>query len=69
MFNFKNALRTAVVAGSAFAANAMAAVDVAGVTTAITNAEAGAHSVGTVIIGVVASLAVVGIIIALVRKL
>jgi hypothetical protein len=47
----------------------MAAVDVAGVTTAITNAEAGAHSVGTVIIGVVASLAVVGIIIALVRKL
>ena len=54
---------------SAVTGSAMAAVDVAGVTTAISNAEAGAHSVGTVVIGVVAGLAVVGIIIGLVRKL
>ena len=54
---------------SAVAGSAMAAVDVAGVTTPIATAEAGAHSVGTVVIGVVAGLAVVGIIIGLVRKL
>ena len=51
------------------AANVHAAVDVAGVNTAIGNAETAAHSVGTTVIGVVAGLAVVAIIIGLVRKL
>lgn len=65
-----NALFVAgAAAASTVAGSAMAAVDVAGVTTAIGTAEASAHSVGTVVIGVVASLAVVGIIIGLVRKL
>lgn len=48
---------------------AYAAVDVTGVNTAITNAETSAHSIGTTVIGVVAGLAVVGIVIGLVRKL
>lgn len=48
---------------------AVAQIDVAGVTTAIGTAETSAHSVGTVIIGVIAGLAVVGIVIGLVRKL
>jgi len=47
----------------------MAAVDVAGVSTAIGVAETSAHSIGTVVIGVVAGLAVVGIVLGLVRKL
>jgi hypothetical protein len=68
-----NKLKALFIAGAAsasvVASNAMAAIDVGGVTTAIGNAEAGAHSVGTVVIGVVASLAVVGIIIGLVKKL
>ena len=51
------------------AVNANAAVDVAGVNTAIGTAETSAHSVGTTIIGVIAGLAVVTIIIGLVRKL
>ena len=46
-----------------------AAVDVTGVNTAISNAETSAHSIGTTVIGVVAGLAVVGIVIGLVRKL
>jgi hypothetical protein len=49
--------------------SAMAAVDVTGVNTAIGNAETSAHSIGTTVIGVVAGLAVVGIVIGLVRKL
>lgn len=53
--------------GAAAASNA--AVDVAGVNTAIGTAETSAHSVGTTVIGVVAGLAVVTIIIGLVRKL
>ena len=53
--------------GAAAASNA--AVDVAGVNTAIGTAETAAHSVGTTIIGVIAGLAVVTIIIGLVRKL
>lgn len=48
---------------------AFAAVDVAGVSTAIGVAETSAHSIGTVVIGVVAGLAVVGIVLGLVRKL
>jgi hypothetical protein len=61
---------TAVVAGATtVAANVHAAVDVAGVNTAIGTAETSAHSVGTTVIGVVAGLAVVSIIIGLVRKL
>jgi len=51
------------------ASAANAAVDVAGVNTAIGVAETSAHSIGTTVIGVVAGLAVVGIVIALVRKL
>lgn len=66
-------LKALFVAGaasaSAFAGNALAAIDTAGVNTQITNAEASAHSVGTIVIGVVASLAVVGIVIGLVKKL
>lgn len=59
-----------VVGGSLMAANdLLAAVDVAGVNTAIGTAETSAHSVGTTVIGVVAGLAVVSIIIGLVRKL
>lgn len=50
-------------------AQAQAAIDVTGTNTAITNAEASAHSIGTTVIGVVAGLAVVGIVIGLVRKL
>jgi hypothetical protein len=46
-----------------------AAIDVAGVNTEISNAETSAHSVGTIVIGVVASLAVVTIVIGLVKKL
>ena len=56
--------------GAAFGAQmASAAVDVAGVSTAIGVAETSAHSIGTVVIGVVAGLAVVGIVLGLVRKL
>lgn len=53
--------------GAAAASNA--AVDVTGVNTAISTAETSAHSIGTTVIGVVAGLAVVGIVIGLVRKL
>lgn len=68
--NGRNAVSTAVLAGSVLVANsAVADVDVAGVTTAIGKAETSAHSVGTVVIGVVAGLAVVSIILGLVRKL
>ena len=69
MSKIKGLFVAGIAAATAVSSNAMAAVDVAGVTTAITNAEASAHSVGTVVIGVVAGLAVVGIVIALVRKL
>lgn len=67
----KKKLRNASIAvvGFAVASGANAGVDVAGVNTAIGTAETSAHSVGTVIIGVVASLAVVPIIIGLVKKL
>lgn len=51
------------------AQSALAAIDVEGVETAIGAAETSAHSVAVVVIGVVAGLAVVGIIIGLVRKL
>ncbi len=66
LLNLKNA---AVAAGTAFAGQVYAAVDVAGVNTAIGTAETSAHSIGTTVIGVVAGLAVVGIVIGLVRKL
>jgi len=48
---------------------ASAAIDVTGVNTAITAAEASAHTVGTTIITVVAGLAVIGIVMGLVRGL
>lgn len=69
MSKSKTFLAAGVAGLSAFAGSAMAAIDVVGTTAAITAAETSAHSVGTVIIGVVAGLAVVGIVIALVRKL
>lgn len=69
MNKLKVLLAAGALAASTAASNAMAAIDVAGVTTQITNAEASAHGVGTIVIGVVASLAVVGIIISLVHKL
>lgn len=62
----KAAVLTAV---SSITAQSYAAVDVAGVNTAIGVAETSAHSIGTTVIGVVAGLAVVGIVIGLVRKL
>jgi len=51
------------------ATSSMAAIDVAGVNTAISTAETSAHTVGTTVIGVVAGLAVIGIVMGLVRKL
>lgn len=62
----KAAVGAVILAASA---NTMAAIDVTGVNTAIGNAETSAHSIGTTVIGVIAGLAVVGIVIALVRKL
>jgi hypothetical protein len=69
MKNFKMLGAWFLTSASLFAGSAMAAVDVAGVSTAIGVAETSAHSIGTVVIGVVAGLAVVGIVLALVRKL
>ena len=66
---FKKLGMAAATASAFVGAQAMAAVDVTGVNTAIGTAEASAHSIGTTVIGVVAGLAVVGIVIALVRKL
>jgi len=66
----RNAVSTAVLTGSVLVVNsANAAIDVDGVKTGIEAAEASAHSIGTVIIGVIAGLSVVGIVIGLVRKL
>ena len=48
---------------------AFAAIDVAGVNTAIGVAETSAHTVGTTVIGVIAGLAVVTIVISLVKKM
>ena len=65
----KNFLKAGLTALATLSGSAMAAVDVAGVSTAIGVAETSAHSIGTVVIGVVAGLAVVGIVLGLVRKL
>lgn len=67
--NLKTAGKAAIATTAAVGSSAMAAVDVAGVSTAIGVAETSAHSIGTVVIGVVAGLAVVGIVLGLVRKL
>ena len=56
-------------AGLAVAGSSNAAIDVAAVKTNLEAAEASAHSVGTIVIGIVAGLTVVGIVIALSRKL
>jgi coat protein B len=69
MKNLKYVSASLLAAMAATANTAMAAVDVAGVSTAIGVAETSAHSIGTVVIGVVAGLAVVGIVLGLVRKL
>jgi len=71
MKNFKKnvALYGFFAALSMFSASSMAAIDVTGVNTAITAAEASAHTVGTTIITVVAGLAVIGIVMGLVRGL
>lgn len=67
----QNQFRNACIAltGAAMASPSFASVDVAGVNTAIGTAETSAHTIGTTVIGVVAGLAVVGIVIGLVRKL
>jgi hypothetical protein len=54
---------------AALASNSAFAIDTAAVGTALDAAEADGSSVGAMVIGVVASLAVVGVIIALVRKI
>lgn len=70
MRNQQKKATLAIAAGAAaVSGQAMAAIDVAGVNTAIGTAETGAHSVGTTVIGVVAGLAVVTIVIGLVKKL
>jgi murein endopeptidase len=66
---FKKVGLAAATASAFVGAQAMAAVDVSGVNTQIATAETSAHSIGTTVIGVVAGLAVVGIVIGLVRKL
>lgn len=55
-------------AATAFVQNAMAAVDTTAVGTALTSAQTSAESVGGQVIAVVAGLVVVGVIIALVKK-
>lgn len=55
-------------AALASASLSMAAIDVAATNTALGVAEASAHSVGTTVIGIIAGLAVIGIVIGLVRK-
>lgn len=56
-------------AATAFVQNALAAVDTTAVNTALTSAQTSGESVGGSVIAVVAGLAVVGVIIALVRKI
>lgn len=56
-------------AAVAFVNNAMAAVDTAAVGTSLTAAQASGESVGALVIGVVASLIVVGVIIGLIKKI
>lgn len=63
------AAKAAVVGGVAAASSsAMAQVDIAGVQTTLTDASAKAGTVGGAVIAVVAGLVIVGVIIALVRK-
>jgi len=63
-------IASGVAAGALVSAgSANAAIDVDSVTTALGAAETSAHSVATVVIGIVAGLVVVGIIISLVRKM
>jgi murein endopeptidase len=70
MKSFLKKVGVAASTATAFVgANAMAAVDVAGVTTELGNAEQSAQSVGTAVIGVVAGIAAVSIIIALIRRI
>ncbi len=69
---FKKSTVAAVAASGAsvvFAGTANAAIDVTAVTDALAASETSAHSVATVVIGIVAGLVVVGIIIGLVRKM
>lgn len=56
------------LAGAVVAAPSFAAVDTAAVTTAINGAGTQAEGVGGTVIAVVASLVVIGIIIAIVKK-
>ena len=65
----KNMGAAVVGAGTlVFGTSAMAAIDVAATNTALATAELSAHSVGTTVIGIIAGLAVIGIVIGLVRK-
>jgi hypothetical protein len=66
----KNQAKAAIAAGlSGVGAQAMAAVDTTAVDTALNAAQTSGENVGGMVIGVVAGLAVVGVIIALVRKI
>lgn len=56
-------------AAVAYVQNAMAAVDTTAVGTAITAAQSSAEGVGGLVIAAVAGLVVIGLIIAIVRKL
>lgn len=68
--NMAKKLAVATSGAAAFVgANAMAAIDVAGVNTSLEAAETSAQSVGTTVVGVVAGIAAVGIIIALIRRI
>jgi hypothetical protein len=62
-------LDKAQVALDAIIPAAHAAIDLEAVETGLTAAQTSGESVGTLVIGVVAGLAVVGVIIAMVRKL
>ena len=57
-----------VVASSTVAGTAMAAVDTTAVDTSLAAAQSSGEAVGATVIGVVAALAVVGVIIGLVKK-
>lgn len=67
MKKLKFAALAAAVSG--VASSAIAAVDTAGVQTAITGAQGSAETVGGYVIAAVAALVVVGLIIGIVKKL
>lgn len=66
----KNFLKTLVGTGALLGATmSQAAIDTAAVNTELGVAEAAAHSVGTIVIGIAAGLVVISIVMGLVKKL